>query len=92
MWLREVKNMPTVSGPKWQEKELFKEYMEDYNTCTFPSEKYYNVEMWEAKQRDKKRRRLQKKLGIVAPVRTAFDDEKAREYVPQHCCCRARLV
>jgi len=34
--------------------------MEDYNTCTFPSKKYYNLEAWEQEQRakaSKKRKR-----------------------------------
>jgi len=40
VWLREVKHITEFNGPKWEQKEMFKEYMEDFNTCTFPHEKY----------------------------------------------------
>jgi hypothetical protein len=32
---------------KREEKELFAEFQEDYNTSTFPHEKYYDLEKWE---------------------------------------------
>ena len=47
--------------------------------------RYYNLEQWENKQLEKKRRRLRKKMGLGdAPVRTSFDDEAARRCV---ACC-----
>jgi len=53
-WLREIKsiNIEEISHP--QEKKLFEEYMEDYNTCSFKSRKYYNLREWENKQEMKK--------------------------------------
>ncbi|KAL6314821.1 hypothetical protein AAG906_027172 [Vitis piasezkii] len=35
-WLAEIKQ----SLPNWEEKQMFKEFMEDHNTATFPSKKY----------------------------------------------------
>ena len=53
-WLREVKNIniDEISHP--QEKKLFEEYVEDYNTCSFKSKKYYHLREWEARQENKK--------------------------------------
>ncbi len=39
--------------PKHEERELFKTYVEDYNTATLPHKKYYNIAAYEAKQRAK---------------------------------------
>lgn len=33
--------------PKWEEKELFKTYMEDFNTGTLPHKKYYDNDSYE---------------------------------------------
>ncbi|KAJ3120646.1 hypothetical protein HK098_004435 [Nowakowskiella sp. JEL0407] len=46
-WLIEVKNISIeVLNPK-AKKEYFEEYVEDYNTATFPDKKYYDLEKWE---------------------------------------------
>ena len=49
-WMREVKNLPDFNGPKWEVMEHFKSFAEDYNTCTFPSSKFYNLAKWEAEE------------------------------------------
>ncbi|CAH0476744.1 unnamed protein product [Peronospora belbahrii] len=56
-WLRDVKKMGEFNGPKWEAMELFKEYMEDYNTCTMPHKKYYDIEKYEMKRYQKKQRK-----------------------------------
>jgi hypothetical protein len=38
-WLKDIKKITDFNGPKWQQMELFKEYCEEYNTCSLPSEK-----------------------------------------------------
>ena len=35
-------------------KELFASYKEDYNTCTLPSLKYVDINMWEREEARKK--------------------------------------
>eukprot|EP00518_Triparma_eleuthera_P019555 CAMPEP_0197571548 /NCGR_PEP_ID=MMETSP1320-20131121/42012_1 /TAXON_ID=91990 /ORGANISM="Bolidomonas sp., Strain RCC2347" /LENGTH=263 /DNA_ID=CAMNT_0043134041 /DNA_START=209 /DNA_END=997 /DNA_ORIENTATION=+ len=47
-WLGEVKGIPCFTGPKYELAEYFKEFAEDFNTCTFPHEKYYDYDKWEA--------------------------------------------
>ena len=44
-WLTEVKGCNTERVKGAEEKALFREYVEDYNTATLPSEKYYNLEV-----------------------------------------------
>ncbi|ETV95233.1 hypothetical protein H310_11141 [Aphanomyces invadans] len=71
VWLREVKKISDFNGPKWEAMELFKEYMEDYNTATLPHEKYYDVEKYEMRQHRKKEGK--RKGGAT----NAHDDEEA---------------
>ncbi|CEP10111.1 hypothetical protein [Parasitella parasitica] len=49
-WLIEVKraNVETLNNNK--RKEMFVDFMEDYNTATMPHEKFYNLQQWERRQ------------------------------------------
>jgi hypothetical protein len=38
--------MEVEAMPKWEEKELFKEYCEDYNTGTLAHKKYYDYDAY----------------------------------------------
>lgn len=42
-WATEVKKVNIEALAKWEEKELFAEFMEDYNTGTLPHKKYYDL-------------------------------------------------
>ena len=53
-WLLQIKSINIEAITHTQEKKLFEEYMEDYNTCSFPSKKYYCLREWEQKQEGKK--------------------------------------
>ncbi|KAL4161994.1 hypothetical protein PRNP1_002542 [Phytophthora ramorum] len=79
-WLRDVKKMGEFNGPKWEAMELFKEYMEDYNTCTLPHEKYYDIEKYEMKLYQKQQRKaLTKQKGASdKAVDTLADEERVR--------------
>ena len=41
---------------KWEEKEHWSSFVEDYNTNTFPDEKYYDLERWMKLERIRKAR------------------------------------
>ena len=77
-WLAEVKGVSQeVCGPR-DLKEHFSSFMEDYNTATMPSEKYYNMGVWYAKEQERMTRE-----GAAASAsnatqfeRTSFDDEQ----------------
>ncbi|KAK1930551.1 hypothetical protein P3T76_013873 [Phytophthora citrophthora] len=76
-WIRDVKKMGEFNGPKWEAMELFKEYMEDYNTCTLPHEKYYDIEKYEMKRYQKQQRKaLAKHKGKSDKAQTALADEE----------------
>ena len=47
LWALEVKNSDVEAMSRFEEKELFKSYMEDYNTATLPHKKFYNLESYE---------------------------------------------
>lgn len=48
-WMVEEKMLNPETVPQVKMKELFKVYMEDYNTATLPHEKYYALEKYEAR-------------------------------------------
>ncbi|KAL3662502.1 hypothetical protein V7S43_012357 [Phytophthora oleae] len=76
-WIRDVKKMGEFNGPKWEAMELFKEYMEDYNTCTLPHEKYYDIEKYEMKHYQKQQRKaLAKHKGASDKAQSALADEE----------------
>ncbi|KAI9999277.1 hypothetical protein PInf_004097 [Phytophthora infestans] len=79
-WVRDVKKMGEFNGPKWEAMELFKEYMEDYNTCTLPHEKYYDIEKYEMKRYQKQQRKAHaKQKKRVRRERLAARDKKEQE-------------
>ena len=43
-WCMEVKHQAREQMTKREEKELFAEFAEDFNTSTLPHEKYYDLE------------------------------------------------
>ncbi|KUF94390.1 hypothetical protein AM588_10009842 [Phytophthora nicotianae] len=80
-WLRDVKKMGEFNGPKWEAMELFKEYMEDYNTCTLPHEKYYDIEKYEMKRYHKQQRKAyakQKDTSNKTLMDTLADEDRVR--------------
>lgn len=48
-WMVEEKMLNPETVPQNKMKELFRVYMEDYNTATLPHEKYYALEKYEAR-------------------------------------------
>ncbi|XP_075098294.1 uncharacterized protein LOC107821097 isoform X2 [Nicotiana tabacum] len=75
-WLAEIKQVNLESLPNWEEKQLFKQFMEDHNTATFPSKKYYNLDAYYRRKMEKENKRGIKK--VVDTERTVFDDEEQR--------------
>ena len=77
-WLGEVKKLDVESLQKWEEKELFKEYAEDYNTATLPHEKFYHLEKW-SREEAARRTREDPTGAKSAAERESFDDETERK-------------
>lgn len=75
-WLAEVKQVNLESLPNWEEKQLFKEFMEDHNTATFPSKKYYDLDAYYQRQMEKEKKKHPHK--VLDDERTVFDDEEQR--------------
>ncbi|RAL45481.1 hypothetical protein DM860_014870 [Cuscuta australis] len=75
-WLAEVKQVNLESLPNWEEKQLFKEFMEDHNTATFPSKKYYDLDAYYQRQMEKEKKKHPYKL--LDNERTVFNDEEQR--------------
>ncbi|RCH87252.1 hypothetical protein CU097_005254 [Rhizopus azygosporus] len=49
-WLIEVKDADVETLSQSKRKEMFIEFMEDYNTATLPHKKFYSIEKWEKRQ------------------------------------------
>jgi len=62
-YVREVKKKEVLDLPQWESKDMFKSYVEDYNTATLPSEKYYDLHKWECAQAVKRKEREAKLLA-----------------------------
>ncbi|KAF7142060.1 hypothetical protein RHSIM_Rhsim06G0197200 [Rhododendron simsii] len=75
-WLAEVKQVNLESLPNWEEKQMFKQFMEDHNTATFPSKKYYSLDAYYKRQMEKEMKKGVK--NIRQTERTVFNDEEIR--------------
>ncbi|KAG5546267.1 hypothetical protein RHGRI_018442 [Rhododendron griersonianum] len=75
-WLAEVKEVNLESLPNWEEKQMFKQFMEDHNTATFPSKKYYSLDAYYKRQMEKEMKKGVK--NIRQTERTVFNDEEIR--------------
>ncbi|KAK7244321.1 hypothetical protein RIF29_39141 [Crotalaria pallida] len=75
-WLSEIKQVNLEHLANWEEKQMFKEFMEDHNTATFPSKKYYNLDAYYRHQMEKEMKKGIK--NVQAKERTVFNDEEQR--------------
>ncbi|THU56584.1 hypothetical protein C4D60_Mb11t18770 [Musa balbisiana] len=75
-WLSEVKQVNLETLSNWEEKQMFKEFMEDHNTATFPSKKYYDLDAYHRRKIEKAMKKGSKKFQEME--RTVFDDEEQR--------------
>jgi len=85
-WAMEVKKENTDTMGQMEMKNLFKEYIEDYNTATMPTKKYYNLQAWDtlmSKKRQQKKRGDEMSDAQKAAL-ASFDDEKARREEIKH--------
>jgi len=65
-WMGEVKKIPSFTGAKWELQEYFKEFAEDFNTCSFPHEKFYNYDKWEMEDYQRKQSEVTGGSGMVS--------------------------
>ncbi|KAL0912755.1 hypothetical protein M5K25_016153 [Dendrobium thyrsiflorum] len=75
-WLAEVKQVNLETLPNWEEKQMFKQFMEDHNTATFPSKKYYNLDAYHRRKMDNVQKKSLKE--VLVTERTNFNDEEQR--------------
>ncbi|KAL4450751.1 hypothetical protein ABPG77_001107 [Micractinium sp. CCAP 211/92] len=76
LWAIEVKNIDLEAMPRSEEKELFKDFMEEYNTATLPHKKFYDLELYEKQQAAKA---VRKGTKLETEERLVFDDEAERK-------------
>jgi len=70
---------PDMVGGR-EEKALFSEFVEDYNTSTLPHEKYYDLAAWDKQELERQEKRLAKLKGkqSEAKVDLKADEERLR--------------
>jgi len=71
----EVQGLPSFTGSKFELKEYFKTFAEDFNTCSFPHDKYYDYDRWEMEDY----RRRQELLTSGEGVKGVDDEARHRE-------------
>ncbi|KAL0093271.1 hypothetical protein F4703DRAFT_1923826 [Phycomyces blakesleeanus] len=85
-WLIEVKHVDVESVNNIKRKELFIDFMEDYNTATMTHEKFYDLSKWEARQRALR-------MGEAPPTtKGVYDFKDDEEQLRQQQRQAARLV
>mmetsp|Transcript_67017 Transcript_67017/g.178487 ORF Transcript_67017/g.178487 Transcript_67017/m.178487 type:complete len:239 (-) Transcript_67017:221-937(-) len=86
LWAMEVKKSDTDAMGQMQMKDLFKEYIEDYNTATMPSKKYYNLQVWDQLQTNKRSKKIRGEdmTDAQKAALASFDDERARREEIKH--------
>ncbi|KAG8467448.1 hypothetical protein KFE25_000764 [Diacronema lutheri] len=67
-WLSDVKGLGAAGLAKWELEEHWKTFREDFNTCTLPDKKYYDLRKWTAAQA--------REAPLRKVERTVFDDEE----------------
>lgn len=72
MWLSEVKKLNVEAIAPQEEKKYFEEFVECYNTATFPSKKYYNFRFWFEKEQFRER------ISKSEFEMSTFDDENEK--------------
>ena len=78
-WLSEHKGVNQEALRPWELKEHFATYVEDFNTCTLPHDKYYNMHAWFASDMAQRARAdaLAAQDAAGDHDRTDFNDEAA---------------
>ncbi|PRW57929.1 RNA-binding 25 [Chlorella sorokiniana] len=79
LWAIEVKNVDIEAMPRSEEKEMFKDFMEEYNTATLPHKKYYDLELHEKQQAAKAAKKGSRADADEGPEHFAFNDEEERK-------------
>eukprot|EP00392_Amoebophrya_sp_AT5.2_P005651 g5660.t1 len=67
-----------IQGKRHQ-KELEAAFMEDYNTCTMPSAKYYDLQAWEKNERLRNSAMLTDKAKTKGQLQIMGQDEKQKQ-------------
>jgi len=75
-WLIEVKDKQPSMLNRREEEDYFSMYCEDYNTCTLPDDKYYNIAKWEINEA--KKRGLKTVQELYTSSKGMTDEEKAQ--------------
>merc|ERR1712099_184872 len=57
-WASEIKKENTDEMGQMKMKDLFKEFIEDYNTATMPSKKYYSLQDWDRMQTNRRSKKI----------------------------------
>lgn len=68
MWATEVQKVDIETLPKFEERELFRTYMEDFNTGTLPHRKYYNLELYERRRAEKAAKKNKPLVRLSGPL------------------------
>lgn len=74
VWATEIKEVNVENLSRWEWKELFKEYVEDYNTATLAHVKYYDLEAHARREKEEKQTRRERRARRRARGEQVSDD------------------
>lgn len=79
-WLAEVKGVSLESLPKWEERDLFKSFIEDYNTATLPHVKYYDLTVHHKREEAKAAAEGRATAPVERTDFTNMEDERKKDF------------
>jgi 23S rRNA G2069 N7-methylase RlmK/C1962 C5-methylase RlmI len=78
-WALDVKKADVEALAKWEEKELFKEFVEEFNTGGLPHRKYYDLDAYEASKARKEHEKAAARAAARAGTRKAAEQSDEQE-------------
>lgn len=72
-WALDVKKVDVEGLAKWEEKELFKEFVEDFNTGTLPHRKYYDLAAYEMSKLKEEQEKAAARMAAKQGTRKAAE-------------------
>lgn len=76
-WALDVKKADVESLARWEERDLFKEFMEEFNTGSLPHRKYYDLDAYARQKRAKEMAKAAERAGKGGAGFDAAADEES---------------
>ncbi len=83
--MSEIKGINVVESniPKFELKQYWEDYREDFNTATLPHKKYYNYDKWERAQHHKESQQTNASMSSVQRAEHEYQLQRQQAQIQQ---------